>query len=147
MIRCTRVYQPTGYFCILGGNLGRILYHRPMLIVDVFLWMDFGCFSYRGLHLLYRRFHHCLTEELLGVFSFLSRRNIVLVLVGINEVLGTRTLLFSFLYTVPQLHLAMMNAKNLDLKARSLVFTMGVHYHSKLYSAVNSLAWLRGTVP
>lgn len=38
-----------------------------------------------------------------------------------------------------------MNAKNPVLKA-PLIFTMGVRY-SKLYSAVNSLAWLRGTVP
>jgi len=39
-----------------------------------------------------------------------------------------------------------MNARIKTSKPHSLIFTMGVHYR-KLDSAVNSLAWLQGTVP
>jgi len=75
-----------------------------MLAVDVFLWMGFGCFSYLGLHLLYiggssmaeRR--SCLVRS----FVFFSLDGILsfLILVGIHEALGTRTLPFNFLYTI-----------------------------------------------
>ena len=43
-------------------------------------------------------------------------------------------------------HLALMNAENQDLKVTFTNFTMGVHY-SKQSSALNSLVWLRGTLP
>ena len=85
----------------LGDSLERIRYSRPVSIVYVLLWLGWGYFSY--LHLLYRGFLHCWTEELLGrglSFFCLDGTLSFLILVSINEALGTRTLWFNFLYTI-----------------------------------------------
>lgn len=103
MIRCTRVHQPRGYFCTPWRQPWTKLHYRPMLTVDVFFVDGFGRFSYRGLHMLYIGVPPMRTEELFGaIFHFFSLDGILsfLILVGIHEAPGTRTLSFNFLYTI-----------------------------------------------
>jgi len=103
MIRCTRVHQPTGYFCTP--------WRQPWTNAVSSTNVDCRCIFVDGFRLfflsgaasvIYRRFLLLNGGAVWRGLSFFSLDGTLsfLILVGIHEALGTRTLSFNFLYTI-----------------------------------------------